>query len=122
MVLKSPGAWKRQGEGIARNVLLLGVRLNSDLGRDKWRAHESTTHQPQSLVGKGWNWNQMSEKQSPRLPRNCQVGPGFGRNYLPGECQVVWREQERGLASEPRHPGGSMFPASRATQAVRALT
>lgn len=60
----------------------------------------------------------MSEKQSPRLCRNCQVGYGFGRNDLPGECQVLWREQERGLASEHRHPGGSMFPASQATQAI----
>lgn len=74
--------------------------------------HEPTTHQPQSSVVKGWNWSQMSEKWSPRLHSNCQIGHGLGRSYPTGERQVVWREQEPCLVSEHRHPGESMFPTS----------
>lgn len=116
------GTWKTLDEGIARNVLLLGVQLESDLRRDKWRAHESNTHQSQSLVGKVWNWNQMSEKQSPRLHRNCQVGHGFGRNICLVSAKWFGESRSAAWRLSTGIRDDLCSQASQATQAVRALT
>ena len=61
-------------------------------------------HQPQSFVGEGCDWNQRSEKQSPRLHTNCQIGQRLGRNF-PLVC-AKWSGESRATASLwHRHPG-----------------
>lgn len=107
-------------KGLHTASFYLENNSESDLGRGKWRAQEPTIHRPQFLVGKGWNWNQMSEKQSPRLRSNCQIGHELGRNEL---VSAKWfGESRRAAGLRAQATGESVFPPSLGTRAIRAET